>query len=152
MSVMGSPERLGRATRSAPSSTLYVRVNPAADDPFKEWVEDAVVELLASLRGALPPPSSDIAAPVTVAVIVALPPTMDDDPWRAAAGNALVEAVRGIVGSITMELGNAVRINTIVTRDEGAQATQDALGFLSSPRASFVAGSTFDLGGAECAS
>ena len=125
------------------ATTLYVRIDTLAADPFKQWVEDAVVDLLHDLRDALPEADSELAAPARATVIVELPHV--EDPFRDAASNALAEAVRGVVGSITMELGSAIRLNTVITRDAASQATQDALDFLNSARSGFVAGSTFDL-------
>ena len=138
-----SPQSDERITRAPGITLIRVRVDPLAGDPFKECVEDAVVALLRDLRDALPRPDSRDAEPTRVAVMVELPHT--DDPWRDAASNALAEAVRGVVGSITMELGGAVRLNTIIARDSSSQAACDALEFLSSPGSGFVLGATFDL-------
>lgn len=132
-----------RITRAPGITLVRVRVDPLADDPFKECVEDAVIALLRDLRDALPETDSWDADPARVAVMVELAHT--DDPWRDAASNGLAEAVRGVVGSITMELGGAVRLNTIIVRDSSSQAARDALDFLSSPGSGFVVGATFDL-------
>jgi hypothetical protein len=115
-------------------------------NPFREWVEEGVVELIDRLRVAVPDPASEVAEPVRVAVVVKLPTTTD--PWESAAADALGEATRGVVGVLTLEFGARVRVNTVLTRDPGDVATRDTMDFLSSDRAAFVAGSTFDLRGA----
>lgn len=74
-------------------------------------------------------------------LLTAAPGTTDDE---AAAHEGLFEALRGVVGSLTLELApSGLRLNLVRATDlDQARATLD---FLATDAASFVAGSTLDL-------
>jgi len=127
--------------------TVIVRAAPDAGDALERWVEEPLVALVARLREALPAAGDgDAADPARVAVVVELPPAAaGEDPWRLAARDALCEAVRGVVGTLTLELGPVARVNTLLAHEADGAAARAALAFLAGPRAGFVAGATFDL-------
>ncbi|MGH2870822.1 MAG: hypothetical protein ACRDNK_25040 [Solirubrobacteraceae bacterium] len=141
---MPATDRPLRDPETGELALVELESSAAGPDVFAASVEDGVVELIARVQRALDRP--DGGSPRRIAVVVTSPPS--DDPWEAAAADGLAQAVRGVVGAATLELGPQIRINTVLTRDRYSDATREALEFLAAGEASFAAGSTLDLRGA----
>ncbi|MEN2742690.1 hypothetical protein ABCS02_33360 [Microbacterium sp. X-17] len=76
--------------------------------------------------------------------IVLLTGSTEDESARALH-EATFEALRGIIGALTVELAGRIRINLVrAITVEDATTTLD---FLHSPTSASVAGATFDLTG-----
>jgi hypothetical protein len=126
---------------NAPDESLEVVRVRGAGDSFAGAVEDPVVALIARL-GELAREHSHQRGPRRVALVVE---TTSASPPLAAS---LFEAVRGVVGSATLELGPGFKVNAVVTEAGSEVDLEPTLSFLGGPDAGFVAGSTFDLRGA----
>lgn len=123
-------------------TVLELAADPQADMPFRGWVVDEMVAIMSRLREILGAASADDPVHVVVVHTTSLQP----DPWHAAAADGLCEALRGLVGALTLELGPALRINLVLASTDSARNTlADALAFLGSPSGGFASGSTFDL-------
>ncbi|HYZ02398.1 MAG TPA: hypothetical protein VFA92_12960 [Candidatus Binatia bacterium] len=139
---MGEALQTSRGTRGGVETVYVVPRAEGAEDPFVAWVEEGAVAVVAALQDVVPRDAG--GSPVRAAVVVEL---AEHDDWRrAAAAEGLGEAVRGIVHSLTRELGPAARLNTVLARDQDGDVGQ-TLDYLASPLAEFAAGSTFDLRG-----
>jgi hypothetical protein len=115
---------------------LAVRPEPA-DDAFAAWVGDGLARVLGELRAVY----CGGAAPPRVALLVELPP--DGGPLEAAAGEALVEGVRGIAEALTRELRERARVNVVIAGPGAAVAP--ALDYLAGDGGGFTAGATLRL-------
>jgi hypothetical protein len=123
-------------------TVLELAADPHAEMPFRSWVVDEMVAIMSRLREILSAATAD--DPVHVAVLHTT--SSQPDPWHAAAAEGLCEALRGLVGALTLELGPALRINLVlVSADSSREVTADTLAFLGSPSGGFASGSTFDL-------
>ena len=125
---------------------LLVRLLKGTGDPFSAWVVEGVVQLAAEVH-AIRAHQGD-SRPGAVTIIVASPRTKD--PLEKAAAAAVGEAARGMAQSLTREFrATGPRLNVVlaegITGQVGASALEQALRFLTSPGAAFVAGATLDL-------
>jgi hypothetical protein len=84
------------------------------------------------------------AATATDAVVIVFTSPTGNTLQETAAGEGLFEALRGVVGSLTLELASTgLRVNLV--RSTGLDDATSALDFLATDHAAFVAGSTIDL-------
>jgi hypothetical protein len=126
-----------------PLHVLVLRLRDASGDAFNRWVVDGTAALLGELRlilGEVPQASVPYCA---VPIVVWCP--ADLGAWERAAAAGACEAARGIVQSLTLEYGAALRCNLVLVDDATRAAVPDTLIFLASSRAGSVAGATFDL-------
>jgi hypothetical protein len=77
------------------------------------------------------------------AILVTAP--LPNTPETVALQEAAFEAIRGIIGALTLECAGRLRINLV--RAASVECADSTLDFLRSADAGFVAGATFDLTG-----
>jgi hypothetical protein len=119
--------------------------SPAGPDLARAWVLDGSADVIAALATLVADTGAEAAVrrPTTVLVRV---PDGDGSVARRAAAEAVVEAVRGIVQSASLEASTAaLRLNVVVAAPADDDDALRTLGYLSSADAGFVVGSTFDL-------
>jgi hypothetical protein len=123
--------------------TVLVPSFVAAEPTFRDHVHLPVAAVIEDLRQLVHARDHHATSTDAVAIMITSASGRTTDE-RAALHEALFEALRGVVGSLTLELApsglllNLVRANDI----DQARATLD---FLATDKASFVAGSTIDL-------
>lgn len=125
-------------------TVLLLQLGAAPADPYAEWVTAgtlAVVERLRALQ-ELGEQAARERGPVTVLCA-------GDRSAAAPAAEALFEAARGIVQSLTLEpAARALRCNVLRAEDAADERVLTALRYLASSDGGFAAGSTLDLVGA----
>jgi hypothetical protein len=125
---------------------LAVRPAVGTGDALAAWVGDGLSALIAELRAACCE-AGHTAPRELLRVAVLVEPPLSREPDDLAAAEALVEGVRGVVGSLTLELRERVRLNAVVAEQGRAGGVPEALAFLARDEAAFVAGATLRVGG-----
>jgi hypothetical protein len=123
-------------------TVLLLQLGAPPSDPYEEWVTAgalAVVERLRALQGL----GEQVAERNPVTVLCA-----GRGGAAAPAAEALFEATRGIVQSVTLEpAARALRCNVLRAEDAGDERVLTALRYLASDDGGFAVGSTLDLVG-----
>lgn len=119
--------------------TVFLAVPPADASVTHDHVIEACVSLLTLFSDLVRQAATGPAAPIVVAVIM---PPGKGNPM----GEALIEACRGIVHSVTREtMGSWPRVNLLIAESGSyLPAVRAALDFLLSPGGGFTAGATLD--------
>ncbi len=118
-----------------------LEVSGATDvDP---WLVEVPTRLLGELTRIAAASSEADPAQVACAVVV----HETGGPEAHAIVLAAVEALRGLMHSVTPELGRRARLNVVIAGADRIGAVNDALAFLASADASYLDSSTLDLGG-----
>ena len=125
---------------AAELQVIHLPLDESSGDPFQGWIVERTVALIGELRELVLADSDRV---IRIAIVVTA--AAQDDDWRAAAADGLCEAVRGVVGSLTLEQGPRLRLNAVIAEAAEHDEVRETLVFLSSAEADFVAGSTFDL-------
>lgn len=113
-------------------------------DGFSEVVTQPVRSVVSHLRALHEARQAGGATTETVILKVTVPAVDGADVDRLAYHEALLEALRGIAGSMTLELAyTGLRVNVLIA-DEHADLDQ-TVDFLASDAGGFVAGATLDL-------
>jgi hypothetical protein len=119
---------------------LAIDLGSATDDPFQAWCLDAVWSVIARVQDFLGLNRNGCVLVVSVTVGASL----RADEQRAS--EATIEALRGIVQSITAEIDPARLWCGIVVASESRPDDRDrVLEYLSSRDARFGAGATIDV-------
>jgi hypothetical protein len=119
---------------------LAIDLGSATGDPFRAWCLDACWRVIARVQNLLG--SNRSGWVFVVSVTVGASPRPDEE--RAA--EATIEALRGIVQSITAEI-DPVRLwcGLVVSSVARPDDRDRVLEYLSSPDGRFGAGATFDV-------
>lgn len=128
-------------TPAPPPSLQVIAVQAPLNGDFDDIVTKPCARVLEQLRGLL----QDNSTPTeTVALLLTTPPRTSNSATHALH-EALFEALRGIVGSLTLEYRRQLRINLIRTSE--TDAAEDTLQLLDDGLGAFAAGATLDLTG-----
>lgn len=119
---------------------LDLRLPRKTADPVADWLIDDVAAVIAWLREGLERTDRE---PRRLAIVVHQ--EAHDDVWHTAIAAAACEAVRGVVGAVTLEMGPRARLNVVLTGQRGLAEPGDTFKLLASDDGAFFAGSTFDL-------
>lgn len=113
-------------------TVLTVRPDPSRAATFDALVSEPVVKAIEALKAEV---SRDSSAPIALL-------QLDNDAAPARFAEALLEALRGVCGSLTLEAAGT-RVNLI--RAASRADADSTIRFLEQSAAGFVAGSTIDL-------
>jgi len=132
-------ELLAGAGGDAGGAVVVLALEDGEADPEERWVVDGSLGVIAAL-GRLVAEGGDGLERRPVVLLV----------WSArrsgAAGEAALEALRGIAQAATRESSTAsLRVNVVAGAAEQAADVARAVTFLTSLASGFVAGATFDL-------
>lgn len=137
-------QALCRACGEVSGTVLLLQLGSAPVDPYERWVTAGVIAVIEELRALQRTSDSQLreANPVTVLCAGVCDP--------AAPAEALFEAVRGVVQSVTLEsAAQSLRCNALRAQDPSDERVAAALRYLASPEGGFALGSTLDLAGAR---
>lgn len=129
-----------RSARAAEDgTTIVVRSGrPASSDDRAAQLTDRVFEVIEALNGAVG--RSD----ASIVVDFRMEAAKGTSAWPNAL--AFLQAVRGLVQSLTLELVHpAPAVNVVVSSDAEAEDRDRTIGYLHSADGQFARGATYDL-------
>jgi hypothetical protein len=116
------------------------RIRPEGD--HEDWPTQAAVAVITRLRAVL---DEDVGHAGRHCLVVVVVPS-SEEPEVTAAAEASVEAMRGIVQSISREVDPAVlRVNLVIGAERNQEDVLRCVDFVSSASGGFFVGSTVDL-------
>jgi hypothetical protein len=137
-------QALGAACAEVAGTVLLLQLGAAPSDPYEDWVVAGTVAVLDELRSLQRDAGADAGDRNPVTVVCA------GAAGESPAAEALFEAVRGILQSLTLEPeARCLRCNVVRAGDAGDERVGAILRYLASPDGGFAIGTTLDLGGAS---
>ncbi len=123
----------------SPANTRYLVLSPE-NLPSTEWVHRSAAALLSRFREDLL--NGSFESRTLVVSVFARPESEQDEIFQGAS----VQALRGIIQSVTRELGTgAPPINLLVLKDSQISDAAHALELFDTAAGAFTAGYTMDL-------
>lgn len=119
---------------------IEVSLRTDSEVALSRWLVDVISETVDALREIV---NGSLSEMTRIAVVVL--DCVTPDPLVEALAEGIREALRGVVGSLTLELEGSVRLNLVLADEMQIAAVSEAVTFLAGEGSQFVAGSTMDL-------
>jgi hypothetical protein len=117
-----------------------IRIDLRSTGSFQDLVTSPADVALQAIADAV---ASDTPGELNLTILLIQPPAADHE--TDALHEAAFQAMRGIVGALTLELGGRLRLNLV--RAGSVKSAEPTLHYLARADAAFVAGATLDLTG-----
>jgi hypothetical protein len=117
---------------------ITIRLASDDNEPALTWVADPVCEVVERCQ-------SGTARAGCRRLIISLLTPAANSPSRQAIADAAVAALRGLVHSLTLEVGRAIALNLVIAQAIQEAVAAETVAFLAGDAATWIQGATFDL-------
>jgi hypothetical protein len=122
--------------------TLLVRLVTGTTDPDVDWVQAGAVSVIQAMQEIM----ADATRPDLRRVAVLVWPDEPATAREREAIGATVEAMRGIVQSLTLEIDpDQLRLNVVIGAGDRVPDVKKTLDLLAADRGDYLAGATIDV-------